>query len=199
MPRQRQSPPFADRVDAGVPISAALVSAVSGEPIEFAERFVSTWFDAARAVTMAGDVLVFDDFVVGMPCALLLETAHRVRLMRCAESTGVFDEEEERWYDEHADDDDAVWEPPSIPDRVIAAMQHGPESGRVVLGSAVGRAVWCAFGRPRDQLIQVMRLGMTIERLVVELASAIRIGDAAVVDARLLGERFEGLRWGWAA
>jgi len=34
---------------------------------------------------------------------------------------------------------------------------------------------------------------------VVELASAIRIGDAAVVDARLLGERFEGLRWGWAA
>ncbi len=199
MTRQRSSPPFAERVDAGRPISGELLSAISGESTELAERFASTWFDAVRTATVNGDVLVFDEFVVGEPCPILLEVAHQVRLMRRAENTGLFDHEEERWYEEHADDDDALWQPPSIPDRVIAAMQHGPESGRVVSGSVIEHAVWCAFGRPREQVIQVVRLGMTIERLVVELASAIRIGDAAVVDARLLGERFDGLRWGWAA
>lgn len=147
---------------------------------------------------MTGDVLVFDDFVVGTPCPLLLETAHRVRLMRRAEQRGLFDDEEERWYEEHPDDD-AVWESPSIPDRVIAAMQHGQEAERVVPGSVVEHAVWRALGRPCDRLMQVVRLGVATERLVAELASAIRIGGAAVVDARLPGERFDGLRWGWAA
>lgn len=194
MPR-RQSPPFADRVEAGRPITADLLSAASGEPLELAERFASAWFAAACTAAVAGAVLVFDDFVIGPPCPLLLETAHCVRLMRRAECRGLFDQEEEEWYDEHADDDDAFWEPPSIPDRVIAAMQHGQESERIVPGSVVALAVWRAFGQDPGCLTSLVHLCITIELLLVELADAIRIGDGAVVDARLLGERVDGLRW----
>ena len=199
MRRYRQPPPFADRIDAGRPITGHLLSAVSGEPVELSERFASTWFDAARGAALAGDVLVFDQFVIGLPCPLLLESAHHVRLMRRAERRGVFDEEERQWYDDHADDDEAWWEPPSIPDRVIAALQHGQESERVVMGSIVAQTAWRAFGRDLECWMSLIHLNLTIQRLVVELASAIRIGEAAVVDARLLGERLDSLRSGWAA
>lgn len=187
-------PPFADRVDAGRPITRDLLSAASGEPLDVAEHFASAWFDAARTAALIGDVLVFDEFVIGPPSPLLLETAHHVLLMRRAQRLGLFDEEEERWYDEHIADDDTVWESPSIPDRVLAAMRHGQESERIVPGSILARATWHAFGRDRECWLSLVRLDMTIQRLVVELASAIRIGDAAVVDARLPGERVDGLR-----
>jgi hypothetical protein len=192
MPR-RHPPPFDDRVDAGRPITGHLLSAASGQSLELAERFASVWLDAARSATAAGDVLVFDDFVIGAPSPLLLEVAHQVRLMRRAERRGLFDDEAERWYDEHADDDDAVWEPPSVADRVLAAMRFGQESERIVLGSVVWSVVWGAFGRDRACWVPLMHLCIAMEHLLVELASAIRIGDAAVVDARLAGERMDGL------
>jgi hypothetical protein len=192
MPR-RHPPPFDDRVDAGRPITGHLLSAASGQSLELAERFASVWFDAARTAAAARDVLVFDDFVIGAPSPLLLEAAHQVRLMRRAERRGLFDDEEERWYDEHADADAAVWERPSIPDRVLAAMRSGQESERLVLGSVVWSAVWRAFGRDRECWMPLVHLGLAVERLLVELASAIRIGDAAVVDARRADERMDGL------
>jgi hypothetical protein len=192
----RHPPPFADRVESGRPITGDLLSAASGEPLDLAERFATTWFDAARTAAVVGAVLVFDDFVIGPPCPLLLEAAHQVRLMRRAERRGLFDDEEQQWYDEHADDDDdddAVWERPSIPDRMLAAMEHGQESERLVHGSVVAVAVWSAFGRDRECWMPLVHLGVAMEHLLVELASAIRIGDAAVVDARLAGERMDGL------
>ena len=114
---------------------------------------------------------------------LLLEAAHHVRLMRRAEHLGLFDDEEERWYEEHVDDDDeVVWDPPTIPDRVLIAMRSGQESERVVPGSVVWRSVWQAFGRNRELWMSLVLLGQAIEH------SARRIGQCGP-DRRCGGRR----------
>jgi hypothetical protein len=48
-----------------------------------------------------------------------------------------------------------------------------------------------------EQWFPLVRLARTLERLIADLADAVRIGDGAVVDARLPGELVD--RWRWAA
>jgi hypothetical protein len=196
MRRSRRQLPFADRVEVWRPISAELLAAATLVPHDLARQFLVEWYVAAEALTARRWVLVFDEFVVGLPNPLLLEAAHCVRLMRGAEQAGEFDDEEQQWYEEHPDDDE-VWDPPAIPARVLAAMSGGWEGDRLADGSLVAGLVLRAL-RPTDgQHFDIVRLGLTLERLLADLADAVRVGDAAVVDARLPTE-FVG-SWRWAA
>jgi hypothetical protein len=106
----------------------------------------------------------------------------------------VYDEEAE-WYDEHADDLDAEYEPPTLPQRVLWAMADGQEADRLALGSTLTSIMARVLRPEREDLYTLVRLGLTLERLMVELADAIRIGEGAVVDAHLPAERADGWRW----
>jgi hypothetical protein len=195
MPRHRESRPIDERVAADRPISADLLAAAAGVPLAPAEHYRSAWFKIAEDFTGRGLVLVYDEFVVGRPDPLLLEAAHHVRLIRRAEHLGGFDDEEAEWYDEHADDPDAQYERPTLSERVLQVMADGQEADRLAPGSALTSIMARVLRPEREDLYTLVRLGLTLERLVVELAGAIRIGDGAVVDARLPGERADGWRW----
>jgi hypothetical protein len=194
MIRSPHPPPLEARVEARRPISADLLAAVSGEPLTLAERFAEAWFDTAVVLVAFGRVIVFDDMVIGPPCPMLLETAHHVRSTRRAERTGAFDEEEERWYADHRDDDE-FYEPPTIQQRVLDSMASQQEHHRLVTDGVVALGVWRAFDTDHDVLMPVVHLLGAMGRLLVELAGAVRIGQGVVVDARLPGERADGLRW----
>lgn len=197
----RRPLPLDDRLEADRPITPELLAVAAVQPLELAAQFVEHWFRVARLAVESGLVLVFDEFVVGPPCPLLLEAAFHVRETRRAERRGDFDDEEERWYELHDDDDDddddvADWEPPTITDRVLGAMAAGQESDRLVDGDVVTRAALRTLDLPIAQLIPAFQLGTAMRRLLVELADGVRIDGAVVVDARLRGEIFER---GWAA
>lgn len=194
---RRRPLPLDGRLEADRPITAELLAVTAEQPLELAGRYLDLWFRTARAAVRCGLVLVFDDLVVGPPCPLLLEAAHRVRETRRAERRGDFDDEEDRWYELHDDDDDAVWEPPTITDRVLDDLAAGQEADRLVDGAVVSRVVVRALDLPIEQLLPAIGLGSAVRRLLVELADGIRIADAVAVDARLPGETFES-RW-WAA
>lgn len=199
----RQPLPLDDRLEADRPITADLLAVASGQSIELSTTYAELWFHIARAAVESDLVLVFDALVVGEPCPLLLEAAHHVRETRRAEQLGQFDDEEERWYELHDDDEDgddeddgdAWWDPPTITDRVLAAMAAGQESDRLLDGAVVSRAVSRALDLPIEQWLSLIDLDVTVRRLLVELAGGIRIGGAVVVDARLRGEIYESRRW----
>lgn len=195
MIRSRRQPSLESRVEARRPISADLLAAVSGQSTTLAEQLAAAWFDAVATLTAVDRVIVFDDMVIGRPSPLVLEAVLLVRTMRRAERAGVFDEEEERWYAAHGDDDDAWYDPPTIGERVLDAMAGQQEHDRLVTDRPVAVATWRKFDRDRELIMPVAILSGAITRLVVELAGAIRIGQAVVVDARLAGERADGLRW----
>lgn len=194
---RRRPLPLDGRLEADRPITAELLAVTAEQPLELAGRYLDLWFRTARAAVRCGLVLVFDDLVVGPPCPLLLEAAHLVRETRRAERRGDFDDEEDRWYELHDDDDDAVWEPPTITDRVLDDLAAGQEADRLVDGAVVSSVVVRALDLPIEQLLPAIGLGSAVRRLLVELADGIRIADAVAVDARLPGEIFES-RW-WAA
>lgn len=198
----RQPQPLDDRLEADRPITPELLAVAARQPLELTTQYVELWFRVARIAVESNLVLVFDELVVGPPCPLLLEAAHHVRETRRGGRLGRFDDEEERWYDLHADDDGgghddggAAWEPPTITDRVLAAMAPGQESDRLVDGAVVSRAVMGALDLPIEQWIPLIQLARTVERLLVELADGLRIGGGVVVDARLPGEMLDGSRW----
>lgn len=195
----RPPPSLHDRLEAERPITAELLAVSARQPLEFATSYLELWLRVARTAIESNLVLVFDDLVIGPPCPLVLEAAYHVREARRAERLRQFDDEEEHWYELHADDvdDDAVWEPPTTTDRVLAAMEWGQESDRLVDGAVVARAVMRALELPLEHWIPMIRLGMTMQRLLVELADGIRIGGGVVVDARLPGEILDDS--GWAA
>lgn len=189
-------PPRLDaRVEADRPITPDLLAAASGQPIERVGPFLSTWLDCARAVAPAGLVVVFEQFVLGRPDPLLLEAVHHLRTVRRADHLGRFDDEEERWYQEHEDDPDALWEPPTLADRVLDAMRTGQESERLLDGVRFDRLVRTVARAEPGEWLPLILLTFPLHRLMAELADAIRIGGAVVVDARLPGERAEGFRW----
>lgn len=194
---RRRPLPLDGRLEADRPITAELLAVTAEQPLQLAGRYLDLWFRTARTAVRCGLVLVFDDLVVGPPCPLLLEAAHRVREIRRAERRGDFDDEEDRWYELHDDDDDAVWEPQTITDRVLDDLAAGQEADRLVDGADVSRVVVQALDLPIEQLLPAIGLGSAVRRLLVELADGIRIADAVAVDARLPGEIFES-RW-WAA
>ncbi len=196
MPRHQPPPPLDRRVDAGRPISADLLAAASSSPVELADDFRSGWFAIVQALTDRGLVIVFDEFVIGRPDPLLLEVVHQLRLVRRAELRGDFDRDEEDRYAEQADDD-AVDERPSLAARVLAQMRHGPHAERIAGDAIVTRWMNRLVPWERDEIMTHVRLGITLERLVLELADAIKIGEAVALDARLAGERSD--RWCWAA
>lgn len=192
---RRQPPPLEGRLEADRPITAELLAAASRQPLELAAQYGDLWLRVARLAAESDLVLVFDELVVGPPCPLLLEAAYHVRETRRAERLGRFDDEEERWYDALGHDPDVCWEPPTTTDRVLAAMESGQESERLVDGAVVSRAVVRALDLPIEQWVPCVRLGMTMRRLLVELADGIRVGEALVADARLPGEVSDGWRW----
>lgn len=197
----RPPPPLDDRLEAERPITAELLAVTARQPLELATSYLELWLRVARTAVESNQVLVFDDLVIGPPCPLVLEAAYHVRETRRAERVGRFDDEEEHWYERYgnhdadADDDDAVWEPPTTTDRALAAMELGQESDRLVDGAVVSRAVMRALQLPLEQWIPMIRLGMTMQRLLVDLADGIRIGGGVVVDARLPGEILDDSRW----
>jgi hypothetical protein len=194
MLRSIRQTPLESRVEAHRPISADLLAAVAGESTARAEQFAVAWFDTVATLTAVGRVIVFDNMVIGPPSPLALEAAHHVRMMRRAERDGGFDEEEARWYQEH-EDDDAVYDPPRIATRVLDAMACQQEHDRLVTGDVVAVAAWRAFDTERELLVPVVKLGISMKRLVLELADAVRIGQGVVIDARLPGEWLDRLRW----
>lgn len=191
----RHPPPLDARIEADRPITGALLAAASGQPLDLADRYCEHWIRNLRRAVASGSVIVFDSFVVGGPDALLLEVVHHIRQVRRAERLGHFDDEEEHWLEEHGDDLDAWWEPTTTTRRVIDRMQPGQEAHRLLEGIELAREVSRELDRLHEHWVSIACLGMTIERLVLELADGIRIGDAVVLDARLRGERLDGLRW----
>ena len=196
MPRHQPPPPLDRRVDAGRGFSADLLAAASSSPVELADDFRSGWFAIVQALTDRGLVIVFDEFVIGRPDPLLLEAVHQLRLVRRAEHRGDFDREEADWYAAQADDD-AVDGRPSLAARVLARMRHGPHADRLAGDAIVTHWMNRLVPWERDEIMTHVRLGITLERLVLELADAIKIGRAVALDARLAGERADG--WCWAA
>jgi hypothetical protein len=196
-PRTRS---WADRFEAWRPITPELLAASSGAAVEVCRECLYTWYVAAAMCAEQGLILVFDEFVVGLPTPALLEAAHQLRATRRAEANGLFDDEEARWYSEHDDDDDDdddFYDPPSIADRVVAHMLGGWEGERFAEGDLITREVHRRIrtDTDTDSLFDVIHLCMSLEQMLVTLAGAIRIDEAAVIDARLPGEIADGLRW----
>jgi hypothetical protein len=206
--------PLDDRLDADRPITPELLAVAARQPLELATRYAELWFGAARTAVESDLVLVFDEFVIGPPCPLVLEAAHHVREIRRARRRGPLDDLDDRddavrqWFDrfddgdddrddgaDEPDDDDR--DPPTIVDRVFAAMSTGPEAERLVHGAVVPRAVMRALDLPIDQWIPAIEVSRVLTLLLAELADGIRIGDGVVVDARLRGEIGDD-EW-WAA
>ncbi|MDJ0771197.1 MAG: hypothetical protein QNJ12_20585 [Ilumatobacter sp.] len=124
----------------------------------------------------------------------MLEVVHQLRLVRRAEHRGDFDREEEDWYEEHADDE-TCYERPTLAERVLARMLDGQDADRLATDAIVTRWMNRLVPREHDEIMTHVRLGITLERLVLELADAVRIGGAVALDARLAGERINRLCW----
>lgn len=192
--RRHHPASLVSRVDASVPITGDLLAAASGQPLELARRLVPAWFELVRSAAQT-NVIVFDEFVVGPPCPLLLEAADQLRAVRRAENLGQFDHEESEWYDEHCDDEDADWEEPTPVGRVLVAMECQQESDHLRPGPlAVWPSLRAAFGT-RSGVMPLIILEQTLARIITEISEGVRIGDAIVIDGRLSGEQADGLRW----
>ena len=113
-----------------------------------------------------------------------------------AEASGLFDELEERWYDVHVercgDDCEHSFEQLDVAGWALSSLRSGWCGDRFVDGRpVVARAVVV----DADNVMDVVRVELAIERLMAELADAITVGGFPVVDARLPMERSDGLRW----
>lgn len=177
--------PLADRMPVRKPITPHLLAAVARRPVSRAEEVLESWCTDVEAVTDLGRVLVFRECVIGRPRPLLLEAANHLRAVRRADARHDASASDE-WEPDH--------DPPTIPQRVLARMADGQEAHDLVDGaSRMARG-----GRPLPpdptEWIELIDLTLALEWLVTELAGSIRIGSAAVVDARLAGER-PGVTW----
>jgi len=196
MVRERPPAPLVDRVEARTPITPALIAAAAGVEIELATRCLAAWCDAVSTRCAHGDVVLFDQLVVGPSAPILLEGWCAIRSAARAEASGQFDEAEERWYDVHAercgDHCEHVFEVPTVTDWALSELRSGWCGDRFVDGRrVVARAVVADVRNVMD----VVRSELAIERLMAELADAITIRGFPVVDARLPIVRHEGLRW----
>ncbi|TDT14644.1 hypothetical protein BDK89_0199 [Ilumatobacter fluminis] len=196
MIRERPPAPMAGRVDARLPITPALVAAAAGVTLEVATRHLAAWCDAVTNRCANGDVLIFDQVVVGPNAPILLEGWHAVRSAARAEASGLFDELEERWYDVHAercgDDCEHSFEQLDVTDWALWLLRSGWCGERFTDGR---RVVARAVVVDADNVMDVVRVELAIERLMAELADAITVGGCPVVDARLPIVRSDGLRW----
>ena len=199
MIRERPPAPMAGRVDARLPITPALVAATAGVTIEVATLHLAAWCDAVTNRCATGDVLIFDQVVVGPNAPILLEGWHAVRSAARAEASGLFDELEERWYDVHAercgDDCEHSFEQLDVTGWALSSLRSGWCGDRFTDGRrVVARAVVVDADNVMD-VMDVVRVELAIERLMAELADAITVGGCPVVDARLPIVRSDGLRW----
>jgi len=191
--RPPDPPPMPNRVDADGPITAALLAAVSGQPLAPAESMHAAWLQIARFATADDTIVVFDTFVLGRPDPFLREVADRLRAVRRAEQRGEFDDEPGCFDDDWADDDHV--EPPSRADRVIDSLRHCPDWDRLLDEGRFVRMVWALDGADRSNWLRHVRLTLAMERLVLELADAIHIDGAVIIDSRLPGQRVDSLMW----
>jgi len=195
MHRPLNPPPMSNRVAAGGPITPELLAAVAGQPLVLAQRLHAAWLGTARSATANNTVVVFDTFVFGRPDPFLREAADRLRQIRRADARGDYLDEEDRFYEEHADDDDALFEPPTHADRVIESFRHCADADRLLDDGRFGRMMWAVLDLDRSNWLPHIWLAQAMERLVLELADAIHIDGAVAIDARLPGERVDSLRW----
>ena len=186
--------PMSSRVAADGPITVALLAAVAGEPLDLAESLHAGWLQAARFATADGGIVVFDTFVLGQPDPFLREVADHLRQVRRADARGDYFNEVHRFYEEHADDDDAVFDPPTHADRVIESFRDCADVDRLLDDGRFGRTVWAMLGLDRSSWFPHFRLARAMERLVLELADAIHFDGAVAIDARLAGQRLDALR-----
>ena len=173
-----------------------LIAALARCPVATARRYVDTLLETVACVAAGRRPIVFEWFVVGPPAPALLEIAHELRLVRRAEDDGVFADEEEQWYEEHGDDAEP-WDPPRPPARVVAELGRRRGFGSMATESDVLGLVTRTMKTPRHEIMDVVHVIMTVDRLICEVADIARIGDLVIADARLPYERRQ--RWGWAA
>lgn len=195
---RRQALPLCDRTEARSLLPAEVIAAVARRPLATTRQYLDTWLDTVAWVVAERGPIVFDWFVVGPPAPALLEIAHELRRVRRAEAQGGFDDEEEDWYERHGGDDDAEpWEPPTLPERVVASLDgrrgYPPLATRGDVQWLIGRAIRV----DHDTVFDVIEIGLTLELFVADVADVCRIGDLVVVDGRVPGERDH--RWRWAA
>jgi hypothetical protein len=184
----RLNPPLADRLPAEQVINPHLIAALARAPVEAADPYIHTWFSTVGDLCRTGLVLVFERFVVGAPCPLLLEVAHQARVAH--RSNAIRSIDPDAW-----DDDDDEEPRPPIAGQVIAAMAHGQEADRIVSGDMVGARVRRGLDHGRVTILDQLGVMFALEGVIVSVADTIRIGDAAVIDVRLAFER----RQRWAA
>lgn len=182
---RHRTTPFAERMPARRPITPDLLAATARQPPPLAEQVLNSWCAAVEQATDLDRVLIFDECVIGRPRPLLLEAADHVRAVRRADARVRFGLD---------DDDRDDGGPAPVPRRVLQLMAEGQEAHHLVDGRI--EVVSATRPRPADHVdrFTLIHLTLSLERLVANLADSIRIGSAAVVDARLVGEE-RGLRW----
>jgi len=180
---RHRTTPFAERMPMRRPITPDLLAAAARQSIRLAPQVLESWCCAVEAATDLDHVLVFDECVIGRPRPLLLEAAWHVRAVRRADAR-----------DEFGDLDEETDAPLTVPERVLRLMAEGQEAHHLRDGSVEIRRASRPVSYGRDDWLPLIHLTLTLERLAAELAGSIRIGSAAVIDARLPGEE-RGLWW----
>ncbi|MAT04426.1 MAG: hypothetical protein CL424_05210 [Acidimicrobiaceae bacterium] len=188
---------MAGRVDATEPITPALVAATSGVDRQLADVCFRSWIDAVADRCRAGYVVVFDELVIGPNEPILLEGWHATRTAALADERGLFDDDEEQWYDLHAelcgDDCDHVYERLTVAEWALVGLQLGWCGDRFVDGSRL--VAQATRHLETERWLDVVRIVMAIERLLTELADAITVDGFPVLDARPRHRRIDRLRW----
>ncbi len=179
--------PFRDRIEADRAITPHLLAAYAHSSVDLAELMAELWFSAVADLCQEGLVLVFDEFAVGAPGPLLLETADQVRVTRQALIEVGRADEAGPDDDESTTGDHVAWW--YIPDLVLAAVGDWSDANRIVSGRRVLERVAERFDPDCDDVDTEVRLLRGLELFVLIFHDDLRIGCAAIVDGRPTAER----------
>lgn len=194
MVRSRPPRPIARRTEARLLIPGELVAALSRRPLDLAQRYIDAWLEVVPRVVAARGPIVCDWYVIGSPDPRLLEVVAELRSVRRAAAQGDFDDEEEHWYEVHGDDAEP-WEPPTIPERVIASLAGRRGIGPLATSDDLHRLIARRMRVDRSDVIAAVEICMTFESLVARVADFCRVGGLVVADGRLASHRRDDRDW----